>query len=149
RRHPDDLGHPEPDGLGPPPRSDQLVNVFRRVDGRPRRVLVVEWCLVCGDGGQRQACRGGPQGDRPAGWVAEPGWGFGAGRPRRRGEVVVLPLRRERSGVATVTSPAAVVGDDCKTPPQFLWWDKGLACAECAHADYERRAIADPVVGDD
>src|SRR5262249_60003958 len=81
--------------------------------------------------------------------VAEHEWGFGAGRRRDRGEVVVLPLRRERSGVATVTSPAAVVGDDCKTPPQFLWWDKGLACAECAHADYERRAIADPVVGDD
>src|SRR5260221_14749393 len=39
---PDDLRHPERNGLAPATGGDQLANTIRRVDGRPWRVLVEE-----------------------------------------------------------------------------------------------------------
>src|SRR5258708_1343052 len=64
---PDDLGHPEGNGLVPAAGADQLANMIRRTDGRRWRVLVAEWCLVRDDARDRQAGRGGPQCDCRAG----------------------------------------------------------------------------------
>src|SRR5262249_60243315 len=113
-----------------------------------RGVRVGERGLIGGDAGQRQACRSGSQRDRRTRGVAEHERWFGPGRGGDRGEVVVLALRRERGGVAAVTSPAAVVGDDGEAPPEFLWCDEGMARAERSYADYQHRAVAGRVICD-
>src|SRR5215831_725068 len=74
---------------------------------------------------------------------------LGPGRRRDGGQVLILPLRRERLGVAAVTPAAAVVGDDGEALSEVLGRNKRPAGAERAHADDERRTGAGPVVGDD
>ena len=66
-RQPDDLRHPEGNGLAPAAGADQLADMTGRVDSRLWRVLVEEWCLVRDDTCHRQASRGGPQRDCRAG----------------------------------------------------------------------------------
>ena len=73
---------------------------------------------------------------------------FGPGHCRDGGEVLILPLRRERLGVAAVASAAAVVSDDGEALPEIPRRGKCLAGAERADADDKRRSITGTVIGD-
>ena len=92
--------------------ADQLPYVVCRIGWRLRGVVGGERRLVGDDARDGQAGRGGAQRDRGAGSVAERERRPGPGRRRDGRQVFVLPLRRERFGVAAVTPAAAVIGDD-------------------------------------
>jgi hypothetical protein len=76
---PGDFGHPEHDGLAAAAGADQLADALVRVDCRHRSVVVAERRLVGDDARDGQPGRDG-------------------------GEVLVLPLRRDRAGVAAVAA---------------------------------------------
>src|SRR5947199_105108 len=82
--------------------------------------------------------RGGSQHERGAGGVAKHKGRFRARRDRDRGKVLILPLGRERLGVAAVPPPAAIVSDHGETLPQFRRRDEGMPRAERAHTDNQR-----------
>ena len=145
---PDDFGHPERDGLAVAAGADQLADALVRVDVGHRRVVVAERRLVGDDAGDGQPGRDGAQRDRRAGGMAEHERGPGAGRGRDGGKVLVLPLRRDRTGVAAVAAATTVVGHDGELPRQVAGDDERGASGECAIAHDQHRAFAGAVVGD-
>jgi hypothetical protein len=66
-RQPDDVCHPEDDGLAVVAGADQLPYAVCRIGLRQRGVVAGERCLVGDDARDGQAGRGGAQRDRGAG----------------------------------------------------------------------------------
>jgi hypothetical protein len=81
--------------------------------------------------------------------VAEHEPRLGPGRCRDGGEVLILPLGRERQRVAAVPSAATVVGDDGEAPPKIRGRGKRVAGAESADTDDKRRPVTGAVIGED
>ena len=90
-------------------RGHQFSELPGEIGGQPGMTVAgAEWRLVQDEPGDRQAGRGGPQGEGGAGGVAEQRRGPASGRDQR-GDVLDLTLDSVRCRVAAVAPAPPVV----------------------------------------